>query len=437
MSNLELSLAGAPPPSLPKANIFEFIFSNPLRKGGLVAQYAPDVQARNHVIPIIPPHKPLLVDPLSGSCSLTTSVNVLNQQHLQGAQISWDRVRIDSLRIAAGLQALGLHPAAGPSSSPAPNTPIISPVVLLHLPNSLAFSPLLFGVLAAGLTVTMANPGLTSGELAWILQSSEPQVVVTTPQGYQVLDQAITESTNPQVKTNLSNSHRIYIVDPAHDEYGLSCLHTRGSTLNHQSQDWKALLASKPLDAPVKFSAKEYKTRSAVILWSSGTSGKSKGVVLSHQALVSNVQTLWHINQAFDDNQRWLGFAPFYHTFALCNVLLLAVASGATIFVMPKFDPKLMLSHVQRFRVTFLHMAPPVAVLLAKSPMLDAFDMTSIQGAVSGGAPLPSEVVEQVYRRLGILIKLVSLAFLVVPTSLLTAKFRDMVCQRQALSATK
>jgi hypothetical protein len=69
--------------------------------------------------------------------------------------------------------------------------------------------------------------------------------------------------------------------------------------------------------------------------------------------------------------------------------------------------------------------------------MLDAFDMTSIQGAVSGGAPLPSEVVEQVYRRLGILIKLVSLAFLVVPTSLLTAKFRDMVCQRQALSATK
>lgn len=329
-------------------------------------------------------------------------------QHHTAAQISWERVRLDSLRIAAGLHALGLQPAPAVPLSSTGHTPIISPVVLLHLPNSLAFAPLLFGVLASGLTVTMANPGLTSGELAWILKSSEPQVVVTTPEGLQVLNAAIMESESPKVKANLINTHRVYVVDPAHDEYGLPCAFSKGTNLDQHTQDWKALLASQPLESPVQFKPNEYKDRTAVILWSSGTSGKSKGVVLSHQALVSNVHSLWHINQAFDENQRWLGFAPFYHIFALCNVLLLAVASGATIFVMPKFDPKLMLNHVQRFRITFLHMAPPVAVLLAKSPMLDAYDMTSIQGAVSGGAPLPSEIVEQVYRRLGILIKLVS-----------------------------
>ncbi|KAI5205212.1 hypothetical protein AUEXF2481DRAFT_70643 [Aureobasidium subglaciale EXF-2481] len=388
MSDLELSYVGAPPPSLPPANIFDFIFSNPLRKDGPVSKHAPDAQCRNHVISNIAPHKPLLVDPLTA------------------AQVSWDRVRIDSLRIAAGLHALGLISAPTVSPAPTGHTPIISPVVLLHLPNSLAFAPLLFGVLASGLTVTMANPGLTSGELAWILKSSEPQVVVTTPEGLQVLNAAIKESDSPKVKANLINTHRVYIVDPAHDEYGLPSSYSKGTKLDQHSQDWKALLASTPLKAPVKFKSDEYKSRTAVILWSSGTSGKSKGVVLSHQALVSNMHSLWHINQAFDDNQRWLGFAPFYHIFALCNVLLLAVTSGATIFVMPKFDPKLMLSHVQRFRITFLHMAPPVAVLLAKSPMLDSYDMTSIQGAVSGGAPLPSEIVEQVYRRLGILIKL-------------------------------
>ncbi|KAG9904349.1 acetyl-CoA synthetase-like protein, partial [Aureobasidium melanogenum] len=388
MSDLELSYVGAPPPTLPTANLFDFIFSNPLREHGPVSNHAPDAQSRNHIIPNIAPHKPLLVDPLTA------------------AQVSWDRVRIDSLRIAAGLHALDLQPSPAVPHTSTGHTPIISPVVLLHLPNSLAFAPLLFGVMASGLTVTMANPALTSGELAWILKSSEPKVVVTTPEGLQVLNAAITESDSPQVKANLINTRRVYIVDPAHDEYGLPCSHSKGTALDQHSQDWKALLAHKPLRAPVQFKPSEYKERTAVILWSSGTSGKSKGVVLSHQALVSNVHSLWHINQAFDGNQRWLGFAPFYHIFALCNVLLLAVASGATIFVMPKFDPKLMLSHVQRFRVTFLHMAPPVAVLLAKSPMLDEYDMTSIRGAVSGGAPLPSEIVEQVYRRLGILIKL-------------------------------
>lgn len=66
MADLDLSIVGAPAPTLPPANIFEFIFANPLRKGGPVAQHAPDNQSRNHIISNIPPHKPLLVDPLSG-----------------------------------------------------------------------------------------------------------------------------------------------------------------------------------------------------------------------------------------------------------------------------------------------------------------------------------------------------------------------------------
>lgn len=112
------------------------------------------------------------------------------------------------------------------------------------------------------------------------------------------------------------------------------------------------------------------------------------------------------MNLDFDAEQRWLGFAPFYHIFGLVYVLLLAPAIGATVFVMPKFDPCAMLSHVGDFRITFLHMAPPVAVILAKSPMLDGFDLSSIRGGVSGGAPLPSEIIELVYKRLGFLIKL-------------------------------
>lgn len=68
MSDIELSYVGAPPPTLPTSNIFDFIFSNPLRNNGPVSNHAPDVQTRNHTIPNIAPHKPLLVDPLTGAC---------------------------------------------------------------------------------------------------------------------------------------------------------------------------------------------------------------------------------------------------------------------------------------------------------------------------------------------------------------------------------
>lgn len=71
MSDLELSYVGAPPPTLPSANIFDFIFSNPLRKDGPVSEHAPDLQSRNHIIPNIALHKPLLVDPLTGGCPTT------------------------------------------------------------------------------------------------------------------------------------------------------------------------------------------------------------------------------------------------------------------------------------------------------------------------------------------------------------------------------
>ncbi|GAB7356926.1 hypothetical protein MBLNU459_g7775t2 [Dothideomycetes sp. NU459] len=384
----DLSLIGAPPgPSTP-SNICDYIFSNPFLPGSEAIAGAPTPETRSHTLPRISLHKPLFVDPVSG------------------AQVSWQRTKHDALRIAGGLHALGLKPAASSDSSSAP---IISPTVLIHLPNSLAFAPILFGVFASGLTATMANPALTSGELAWVLTNAEPELVVTTPEGLPVLKKAIAESGSQKVKSALvSNGDRIFIVDPANQDYGLTNVAEASARARAQAgtRSWRSLLGRQPIKKPVSFPANEYARRTAVILWSSGTSGKSKGVVLSHTALVANMVAQWHINLDFDADQRWLGFAPFYHIFGLCTCLLLAPTIGATIFVMPKFDPRAMLSHVQDFRITFLHMAPPVAVILAKSPMLDGFDLSSIQGGVSGGAPLPTEIIEQVYKRLGFLIKL-------------------------------
>lgn len=256
---------------------------------------------------------------------------------------------------------------------------------------------------ASGLTATLANSALTSGELAWVLKNAQPQAVITTPEGWTVFEQAMAENENAGIKSTLRQG-RAFIVDTLNDDYG-TCI-PRKSRLTQGAQDWKVLLTQKPLAAPVQFSSEECKRRAAVILWSSGTSGRSKGVVLSHYALCVNMHSYWHCNPHFGTEHRWLGFAPFYHIFGLGYILMLAPCLGATIVVMPKFEPLKMLQYIQDYKITFLHMAPPVGVLLAKSPMLEGYDLSSLREGVSGGAPFPPEILEMVYKRLGFLIKL-------------------------------
>ena len=79
---------------------------------------------------------------------------------------------------------------------------------------------------------------------------------------------------------------------------------------------------------------------------------------------------------------------------------------GGTTVCMPKFNPVSFLNLAQRYRATAFHIAPPVAVILAKSPMLDGYNLSSVRSATSGGAPLGDAIIEAVWKRLGVLIKM-------------------------------
>lgn len=136
---------------------------------------------------------------------------------------------------------------------------------------------------------------------------------------------------------------------------------------------------------------------------------------------------MWHAS-TLGENERLVGLPPFYHIFGWANVLMLSVAFGATVTTVRKFDPVSYLRMAQDARATHLHFSPPIAVLLAKSPLgallspadmrdllrqlncphvaVDGFDLSSVRGCTSGGAPLATSVIEQVYKRLGILIKI-------------------------------
>uniref|UniRef100_UPI00292EF0E5 AMP-binding protein n=1 Tax=Clavibacter michiganensis TaxID=28447 RepID=UPI00292EF0E5 len=140
-------------------------------------------------------------------------------------------------------------------------------------------------------------------------------------------------------------------------------------------------------------------THVAVLPYSSGTTGMAKGVMLSHRNLVANVeQCRIAINLGRDD--RVLAVLPFLHIYGMTVLLNLALRQRASLVTMPRFDLVEFLRNIQDHRCTFLFIAPPVAVALAKHPVVDDFDTSSVHTVFSGAAPLDGETARATARRL-------------------------------------
>ncbi|KAJ3468106.1 hypothetical protein MRS44_002171 [Fusarium solani] len=379
----EHSYAGEPA-NIPGANVFNFMFSNPFQQE---SEFTPPKQR----VPKIHEDQPIFID------------------HASDRPLTFSRLRRDALTLAASLQNLGLDPNALEVLPPTPSCPgpEVAPVVMIHLPNCLPFATTVMGTLAAGMTATLASPSLTGTELAWVVKNSRPRVVFTA----KPLLSAVEHALDAQEDAMYRDSVRVFTVDVARDLYPLS------PDSHPEDGDWKMLITptTPPLTTAHPFSPESAVTRTAIILWSSGTSGRSKGVLLSHQAINFSTASLWHDADFYGFHQRWLGYVPFYHIFGLSNTFFLAIATGSTVFTMPAFKLDSVLAAIPRRQITYLHMAPPVAVMLAKSPVVEPFArrdargrnaFSSVVAGVTGGAPLGHEIVVQVFARLGFLVRM-------------------------------
>ncbi|KAF7563292.1 hypothetical protein G7046_g820 [Stylonectria norvegica] len=366
-------------------NTFDWLFSNPFERE---SEYTPKQQT----VPRIPDDQPIFVD------------------HESDRALTYSQLRNDALAFAAGLQALGLDAEDLQTLPPTPTCvrPEVAPVVLIQLPNCLPFATAFMGTLASGLTSTLISPALKTKEIAWVLQNARPRVIITAKPFMEAMQQALLAQDDQAYFSRIP----VYSVDLAGDTYPLP--HDEVSV-----EDWRALLLTatpRSVHTASRFSPEQALTRTAVILWSSGTSGRSKGVLLSHHALNFSAASLWHDADFYGRQpQRWLGYVPFFHVFGLTNAFLLAVSTGSTVYTMPTFKLDAVLAAIPERKITYLHMAPPVAVILAKSPAVEPFAsrdssgrnaFDSVVGGVTGGAPLGHEIVAQVYRRLGFLVRM-------------------------------
>jgi long-chain acyl-CoA synthetase len=141
----------------------------------------------------------------------------------------------------------------------------------------------------------------------------------------------------------------------------------------------------------------------AVIVYTSGTTGKPKGAELTHFQLFMNADTPGRLF-GIEPTDVVLVVLPLFHVFGLSSQLNVCVRFAATMSLLPRFDPAKVLEVIQRDRVTVFEGVPTMYVSLLNYPALDQYDLTSLRVGISGGAAMAAEVLDDFERRFGIVI---------------------------------
>jgi 4-coumarate--CoA ligase len=139
----------------------------------------------------------------------------------------------------------------------------------------------------------------------------------------------------------------------------------------------------------------------AVLPYSSGTTGLPKGVMLTHANLVGN--TLQAEAQFdFDEHEVFLACLPFFHIYGMQIIMNVGLRIGATLVTMPRFDLEQFLALTQEHHATRLWTVPPIVLALARHPIVDDYDLTSVRSILSGAAPLAPELAAEAEARIGV-----------------------------------
>jgi long-chain acyl-CoA synthetase len=280
-----------------------------------------------------------------------------------GGRLSYAQLDALSDRFATGLRASGVVPGES---------------VGLQLPNIPQFLIAYFGMLKAGCIDVPLNVLLKAPEVAYCLGDAQARALVTWAG---VADEAIKGAAAAGVPA-------VYV------------LNTPGVPEFPAARRFEELLAVGPETPPLE---QTDPGDTALIVYTSGTTGTPKGAELTHYQLYMNADTPGRLFGIRDDDVV-LVVLPLFHVFGLSSQLNVCVRFGATMSLVPRFDVTKVLEVMQRDGVTVFEGVPTMYVALLQHPNLAAYDVSKLRVGVSGGAPIPAEVLDSFEEKFGIVI---------------------------------
>ncbi|EFK05347.1 long-chain-fatty-acid--CoA ligase [delta proteobacterium NaphS2] len=271
--------------------------------------------------------------------------------------------------------------------------------VAILLPNIIPCVVGYYAILKIGATAVMNNPLYTDRELEHQFNDSGSKALITLDLlGNRMIDLRPETDIKQIIYTSIGD----YLPFPKSLLFPLVGKKKGLKADVKQAPDvyrWKDVLASasgRPPKVDLSFDD------TAMYQYTGGTTGVSKGVMLTHGNLSKQVQ---HIRSWFpglnNGQEIMLGALPFFHVFGLSTAMNYAIYAGWGNILVPKPQPEPLLEAISKFKPTFAPLVPTMFIGLLNHPGIDQADLTSIKGCFSGSAPLPLEVIRDFEAKTG------------------------------------
>ena len=290
-----------------------------------------------------------------------------------GRRLTYQQMKELSDRFAVGIRSLGIRKRDR---------------VVLLLPNSPQFLIAYYGLLKTGAVIVPLNPLSAERELEFYLTDSGAEVAITIPLFLKKVASVRGKTPLKQIvycrladflpfPLNLVQGFREHRL--MHRQGGAALVNFNELLKQGPPPDWHP--------EPVQ------PDEMAVLIYSGGTTGVAKSIVLSHFNLVANAHQIiaWgHLT----DEQGVLAVLPLFHGFGMSVTMNAPVLAGGEIFLVPRFNAKQIAKAIQKYKPSFFIGVPTMFVQLSNLPGIQRYDFSSLQGIFVGAAPLTRAIKE-------------------------------------------
>lgn len=300
--------------------------------------------------------------------------------HFLGKELTFEEVLIEAKKTAHFLQQNGLKKGDRVASM---------------LPNCPQAVITYYGTLMAGGIVIQVNPLYTERELEHQLQDSGAKVIVCldilVPRVNKVRD-------NTDLEHVIVSAIKDYLPFPKKLVYPFIQKRQHKMSVNVVETEtthlWNKMIAN--TTANYQEIEIDPHVDVALIQYTGGTTGRPKGVMLTHFNLVANVNmtTSW-MYKLEENKESVLGVLPFFHVYGMTTVMNLSIMFGAKMILMPQFNATEILKTIEKLKPTLFPGAPTIYIGLLNHPDINKYDLSSVKACISGSAPLPLDVQEK------------------------------------------
>ncbi len=286
--------------------------------------------------------------------------------HFYETEISYRQLQVLTRRVAGALKRIGIRKGDR---------------IGLMLTNCPQYVAAFYGILRCGAVVVQVNPMYTEREIEFVLQDSGADVLIVLSNLY------------PRVKNMDLFSQLKKVIVVKSDQF-ISMEISENSVLWDELLDGATMAADELIDPEQDV---------AVFQYTGGTTGRSKGAMLTHFNLVTNVLQLNDHSRgnALSEADKILIAIPLFHVYGMTCAMNLGFLNGSTVILLPRFEPLEVLQTIKRHRPTCFPGVPTMYVALNSFPKAEQYGIDSIRICNSGSAPIPVDLIRSFEKKTG------------------------------------